>query len=393
MPISVPPYMPMRQEVRPGIDIAGAIGGLGDALQQGLEYGHKRKIERATQQAFADGIPTGPDGTPDYTAMAAKLFQVGDVQSGLGLTRLAETELQNAYLRGKPILASPGTVGFDPVTGERVFDNPKQPDIPAGYTPDESGGLSIVPGGPADPDTIQKQSRARAQPKARSLPSSAVNSLSAAGQGAIDINRLTDAWSDDYAGQPVTGGFRNWEGRTLPGSKYADQANWWQDYQARKNEVRHSRFGGALTPQEAQQFLLQDITPNMDPKIIKRNLQRQQDIITNATKRLARTWILQGYDADAVANQVGYSLEELGIQPPAEDGAPVPGSTENAAGADAPPVYTPPAPDQPGQPAPDQSAPPPPQQSAPQQSAPQEGETRSVGGKTYIFQNGQWWEE
>ena len=102
MPISVPPYMPIAPRHQPNIDIAGSIGGLGDALIGGLEYGQKRKSDRATRAAFSEPIYNA-DGSMNFGAMAGKIMQGGgDIDTAMALTRLAETQIQNEYLRGKP---------------------------------------------------------------------------------------------------------------------------------------------------------------------------------------------------------------------------------------------------------------------------------------------------
>jgi len=102
--------MPIQQQQRPNIDIEGSISGLGDALQQGMEFGQKRRSDRATRAAFAGGMPTGPDGLPDYMAAAGQILQSGgDMDTAMTLARLAETQTQNAYLRGKPqFMTGPG---------------------------------------------------------------------------------------------------------------------------------------------------------------------------------------------------------------------------------------------------------------------------------------------
>jgi hypothetical protein len=109
----------------------------------------------------------------------------------------------------------------------------------------------------------------KATPKARSLSNATTNDLIEAGQNAQDINRLRTTWVDDY-GYSVAVKWRTLRAR-FPGSKYADQARWWQDYQTRKNDLRHSKFGASLTPGEKSEFAKADIDPNMQPGSIKTN--------------------------------------------------------------------------------------------------------------------------
>lgn len=373
MPISVPPYMPMRQEVRPGIDIAGSIGGLGDALQQGMEFGQKRKIDRATRAALASGLTTGPDGLPDYMAAAGNILAGGgDTDTALTLARLAEAQNQRLWQQNQPDwqMVGPDLYNLNPRAQPRPAPTQQQPG-PQEPTSDQTDYQPPAPDQPAptEPEQLQPTVRGKKQPpktttiykdgqpqvmqfndetgqydiplggtkaplvKARSLSNATTNDLIEAGQNAQDINRLQATWSDNYAGYGVGGEIANTAGKLIPGSKYADQARWWQDYQTRKNDLRHSKFGASLTPGEKSEFAKADIDPNMQPGVIKTNLDRQQKILTNAAKRLAKVWIKQGYNADAIAEAVGFTPEDLGVAPQADTGAPVSGSTENAAPA------------------------------------------------------------
>jgi hypothetical protein len=391
--------MPMRQEVRPNIDIAGSIGGLGDALQQGMEFGQKRRVDKATRAALAQGLTTGPDGLPDYMTAAGNILAGGgDTDTALTLARLAEAQNQRLWQqnqpdwqvvngslynlrnlggqpRGAPTQPQAGPQGPGPAEPD-YQQPPDQPDYqpPDQPAPDQTAQAEPQPiiRGPKKPPQRRTDIDAegnvvtteagedgvwrvvsgpkKATPKARSLSNATTNDLIEAGQNAQDINRLQATWSDNYAGYGVGGEVANTAGKLLPGSKYADQARWWQDYQTRKNDLRHSKFGASLTPGEKSEFAKADIDPNMQPPVIRANLDRQQKILTNAAKRLAKVWIKQGYNADAIAEAVGFTPEELGIQPQADTEAPVPGSAENAASEE-------PTPDQSASPTPDEAAP------------------------------------
>ena len=391
MPISVPPYMPMRQQQRPNIDIQGAISGLGDALQEGRELRDKRRTDAATKAAFAEPV-YNPDGSMNYAAIAGKIATSGgDIDTALTLTRLAEVQAQNAWQRNRPDWqvvggdlydlndlggqgagpqpsgagpqssgtgpqpAPPGDPYSDPYGGgeppieelpleepqvatgpQPVIRGPKKPpqrrmglDLEGNVVEeeaDEEGNWRVVSG------------PKKTSPKSRVLSSTAVNDLMEAGSNAADINRLHTTWDDSYGGWGVGGEIANVAGTRVPGSRHANQARWWQDYQTRKNDLRHSKFGASLTPGEKAEFAKADINPNMDPPIIKTNLDRQQKILTGAAKRLAKVWIKQGYDADAIAEAVGYSREDLGVPASAEEGEATPGSAENAAGAENEPI-------------------------------------------------------
>ena len=171
MAISVPPYMPIAPRQRPNIDIAGSIGGLGDALIGGLEYGTKRKADRATKAAFQEPVYNA-DGTMNYAAMAGKIAQGGgDIETALTLTRLAEVQAQNAWQRGQPDwqvingslynLRDLGGQGGGQQGGEQ----------PA-YPPSDSGGqpapdLGGGGGYPPEPDLEQQAAAGQPEPVIR----------------------------------------------------------------------------------------------------------------------------------------------------------------------------------------------------------------------------------
>jgi hypothetical protein len=167
MAISVPPYMPMRQEVRPNIDIAGSIGGLGDALQQGMEFGQKRRVDKATRAALASGLATGPDGLPDYMTAAGNILAGGgDTETALTLARLAEAQNERNWQHNQPHYMVIGGNLYDtnspafrqaatgrqspaqPQADPADFGNPQQP-------PDQTDYQPPAPDQPAPEQTAQ----------------------------------------------------------------------------------------------------------------------------------------------------------------------------------------------------------------------------------------------
>jgi hypothetical protein len=345
------------------------------------------------------------------TAAGNILAGGGDTDTALTLARLAEAQNQRLWQQNQPdwqvvngslynlrnMGGQPrGAPTQQPQADPADFGNPQQPQEPDYQPPEEpqqadAGEPEPIIRGPKKPpqrrtgidaagNTVTEEAGddgvwrvvsgpKKTTPKARSLSNATTNDLIEAGQNAQDINRLQSTWSDDYAGYGVGGEAANLAGAHIPGSKYADQSQWWADYANRRNDLRHSKFGASLTPGEKSEFAKADINPNMQPKVIKANLDRQQKILTNAAKRIARVWAKQGYRVDAISEAVGYTPEELGL-PSTNEGEPVPGSTENAA---------------PAEPAPDAAT--------PQEGGAQEGDRQSIGGKIYVFENGEWWEE
>ncbi len=93
-----------------------------------------------------------------------------------------------------------------------------------------------------------------------------------------------------------------------------ESADWWRRYQDFKNEVRHGRFGGALTPTEKAQFDKQSIDPGMRPEAIQRALQNQARVVKSATARLRGMLVNSGYDQSAI--DAGLGIEGEGAYQP-----------------------------------------------------------------------------
>ncbi len=150
---------------------------------------------------------------------------------------------------------------------------------------------------------IQAQ-RANQATTNKPLPQPAIKDLDTRASARDAMNRLATTFKDEYAGNPVTGGLEAWAAR-LGGESVglADPGvgQWWQDYQAHLNDVRHGLFGGALTAQEKAQFDLQAVSPKMDPKQIRENLARQDTILNDALTRKAKVYAAGGYNADQIA--------------------------------------------------------------------------------------------
>lgn len=194
---------------------------------------------------------------------------------------------------------------------------------------DRSKGQTHIPGGDEDPDTILRKANASRDPtKATKITVNDVEKMSADGQKIQQVTGFANTFKPEYANYKadMIGDAANLGGRTgiLPG--YKDQANWWQSYQSHKNMIRNAQFGSALTATEAAEFQKADISPGMDPEIIKRNLARQQSIIRNNIGRKASALIEAGYDKNAVLKGYGISEADLAASTPS-GGIGVGGST------------------------------------------------------------------
>lgn len=144
----------------------------------------------------------------------------------------------------------------------------------------------------------------------RALTQGTVKELTTDASRLDNLANLGATFQDDFAGNKFGGGFENQLGRMgLPGAT-AGQAEWWQRYDRIKNEVRNELFGASLTESEKRSFESADITPNMDPKVIKENLLMQEGIIRRALERKANTWAAQGYNKEAIRVASGVELGE-----------------------------------------------------------------------------------
>jgi len=132
------------------------------------------------------------------------------------------------------------------------------------------------------------------KPAIRLLPTHAIDKITK--QQAIQENtdRLNSTFKPEYGGHTVAGGLSNTVGRIM--GDESGQPQWWQDYQTKKNTVRNTMFGGALTPTEQEEWEESDINPRMDSKQIKLNLQRQADIEAAGYARILKNYKKGGYD-------------------------------------------------------------------------------------------------
>jgi hypothetical protein len=155
---------------------------------------------------------------------------------------------------------------------------------------------------------------AKAQPRPRALTVNEATKLSEKGVQLENVSRYGETFKDDYAGYGAGGEKVMFTARNLPflvGPTTENAATWWQDYDRHKNQIRNELFGSALTAAEQEAFEKSDITPNMDPKQIKLNLQRQQEAVQSALRKTARALAASGYPAEAIEQAIGVPLDQL----------------------------------------------------------------------------------
>lgn len=170
---------------------------------------------------------------------------------------------------------------------------------PAGYRWNAEGtALEPIPGAP--------------QSAGKPLPSPVVTKLTKQAGLYDNTTQLLDTFNDGYSGNVIGGGLENLAGRVggeRVGIATRGQADWWQQYDRQKNEVRNALFGSALTPTEQKAFEAADINPNMDPQRIRENLRMQQTLIARGLERQAKVWRAQGFNTEAIDAAVMPSIE------------------------------------------------------------------------------------
>lgn len=136
----------------------------------------------------------------------------------------------------------------------------------------------------------------------RALTQGTVNELTKDAGRLDNLTGLAATFTDDYAGNVLGGDVENFAGRNLPFGIGATpgQAEWWQQYDRLKNQVRNELFGASLTAGEKAAFEAADINPNLRPEVIRDNLAAQRKIIQGALERKAKTWAAQGYNPEAI---------------------------------------------------------------------------------------------
>lgn len=105
---------------------------------------------------------------------------------------------------------------------------------------------------------------------------------------------------DEYAGNTLTGEVENWLQGLNSGIGTEGQRNWWANFRATDNVIRNELFGAALTPQEKSAYEATTISPSLDPKIVRENLQKRTQILKTALDRQQRFMIANGYNPEAV---------------------------------------------------------------------------------------------
>lgn len=200
---------------------------------------------------------------------------------------------------------------------------PEKPDYPSGYEPDpmNPGRLRAIPGGPADKPS-------------KMLPEGSAQKLTDDVDQVDALSRALNSFNDDYAGSMFSSAeslLQGWNADIgTPG-----QRNWWADFRSSDNIIRNKLFGASLTPAEQAAYDRTTITPSMDPKTIRENLQKRLGIVQKAAQRRYDRLTAAGYNPEEINAVVG----EVSIfEEPAETAAPKETAPATSAPAPAPTV-------------------------------------------------------
>jgi len=310
----------------PATDSFTPLSQIGKSFFSNYDDARKRAIEDQRKAALAEESKR-TNGNVNLGSLGKTLLGVGDLEGALTAARLAESQGDRQFLRQ---------------TNERDFNYRQQQDaeanrlrqggldlqrktleggrVPAGYRPTSAGGYEPIPGGPEDPAKKRADAEAVGKFNKKDLPFNVVKELGERGGAAGDFNRIAGGFKDDFAGYKlgsVVGEAANTLGRNTNVGNFGEQAQWWQEYQSKKNIIRNQLFGSALTATEAGEFNKADINPGMTPDQVRTNLQRQATAAKRAAGTLAKYYITTGVDPMQIEAALGYPLADLGITAPA----------------------------------------------------------------------------
>lgn len=170
-------------------------------------------------------------------------------------------------------------------------------------------------------ETEERAGGVAAKPVNRPIPAALQKDL---GQQAGINDQLMDlrgGFKDDFAGSGpgIVGDIKNYAARQF-GIGNVDSANWWQEYQKYANTARNKLFGSALTATERGEWEKADINPGMQPDLIRKNMQKQNEIVQRAISKRAESLAKQGYSREAIEAEIGFPIGGIMQGAPAKGG-------------------------------------------------------------------------
>lgn len=136
----------------------------------------------------------------------------------------------------------------------------------------------------------------------KALPPKVVEDLAAKSDSVSTSQRLQTTFKDSYGGFAfdTVGDAAVAISKRSSDPARVEFAQWWQDYQAYKNEIRNKLFGSALTATEKGEFEKAQVTPGMSAEQIKANLARQSEIAQRAYNKISNAYLKNGYSASTI---------------------------------------------------------------------------------------------
>lgn len=130
----------------------------------------------------------------------------------------------------------------------------------------------------------------------KTLPAQKVESLSKVDTGIDSLTGILNSFKPEYGGykSEMLGDLDN-QMKQKFGDK-TGQAGWWQDVDRNQTALRKELFGSQLTKYEGTQFDKFKVHSGQDPDVITRNLQKQQELATSASKKLKEYYGKAGFD-------------------------------------------------------------------------------------------------
>ena len=139
------------------------------------------------------------------------------------------------------------------------------------------------------------------------MPQTVVKQIQESRDNATAINSLTDTFKPEYGSKGVLGvGADMSMGAKGVLGMDKDAVDWWKNYRKQAELVeRHAMFGASLTPGEQASWRSADISPGMDPDVIKRNLQTRAGIARDVANNTRDDLIDAGYGEERVQGIAG----------------------------------------------------------------------------------------
>ena len=290
--------------------------GMSDYQKAAMMFQAAGALAKPTRSGGLSGLMEGVGGAGE--ALAGPLSKADEAQ------RQRQQQLQQLQLaRQKLAIEMSGNQGVSPSDMMKLVEMKRANEE---ETPTPSEFERVI--GQLSPEERKKALRVKAgletaaeKTKPKDVSDKTLSDFTESGGTLTDIDELSSRFKPEFAGKTLEVGadVQNLAGRKGFAPGYKDQAEWWSDYAERRNVARNALFGSAVTTGEKKEFEKADISPGMDPDVIKAKLARQREIARAAAYKLAKAKELQGADIAPIEAALGYKLTDLqkSSKPPA----------------------------------------------------------------------------